>query len=158
MCIEAVRREAVTVIPLFIKALKNIFSYGISQYNKNSAYKMTFNVSEEKKWSSQYKKIWNEVESQLFKRLATEPIKDEGKYNYGKLKTWQDCIKTIFHGQGVPYDVYCNATAVLKIESAYRQGKNHHPQVYLEECKYTAIEKQQHAMLSDDEADKFFEV
>ena len=27
---------------------------------------MSFNVSEEKEWMSQYKKIWNEVESQLF--------------------------------------------------------------------------------------------
>ena len=52
------------LIPLFIKTLKNIFSYGVSQYDKNSAYTMSFNVSEEKKWMSQYKKIWNEVESQ----------------------------------------------------------------------------------------------
>ena len=36
------------VIPLFIKTPKDIFSYGVSQYDKNSAYKMSFNVSEEK--------------------------------------------------------------------------------------------------------------
>ena len=46
---------------------------------------MSFNVSGEKEWVSQYKKIWNEVESQLFEKLATEPIK--GKYVCGKLKT-----------------------------------------------------------------------
>ena len=34
------------LIPLFIKTLKNIFSYGVSQYDKNSAYTMSFNVSE----------------------------------------------------------------------------------------------------------------
>ena len=45
---------------------------------------MSFNVSEEKEWVSQYKKIWNEVESQLFEKLATEPIK--GKYVSGKKK------------------------------------------------------------------------
>ena len=45
---------------------------------------MSFNVSEEKEWMSQYKKIWNEVGSQLFEKLATEPIK--GKYVRGKLK------------------------------------------------------------------------
>ena len=54
------------LIPLFIKAPKNIFSYGVSQYNKNSAYTMSFNVSKEEAWKTQYKKIWNEVESQLF--------------------------------------------------------------------------------------------
>ena len=41
-----VNRE--TIIPLFIKTPKNIFSYGLSQYNKNSAYGMSFNVSEDR--------------------------------------------------------------------------------------------------------------
>ena len=103
------------LIPLFIKTPKNIFSYGVSQYNKNSAYTMPFNVSEEKEWMSQYKKIWNKVESQLFEKLATEPIK--GNNVHGKLKTWKKDIKSNFHGQVPPYNVYCNATAVLKIES-----------------------------------------
>ena len=85
-------------IPLFIKTPKNVFSYDVSQYNKNSAYTMSFNVSEEKEWVSQYKKIWNEVESQLFEKLATELIKGEGRYIHGKLKTWKERIKTSFHG------------------------------------------------------------
>ena len=71
--------------PLFIKKPKNIFSYGVSQYDKNSTYTMSFNISEEEAWKTQYKKIWNEIESQLFEKLATEPIK--GKYIRGKLKT-----------------------------------------------------------------------
>ena len=65
---------------MFIKAAKNVFSHGVSQYDKNSAYTMSFNVSEEKEWTFQYKKIWNEVESQLFEK----PIKR--KYVCGKLK------------------------------------------------------------------------
>ena len=36
------------LIPLFIKTPKNIFSYGVSQYHKSSAYTMSFNISEEK--------------------------------------------------------------------------------------------------------------
>ena len=145
------------LIPLFFKTPRDIFSYGVSQYDKNSAYTMSFNVSEAKEWVSQYKKIWNEVESQLFEKMATEPIKIEGRYVYGKLKTWKERIKTNFHGQDVPYDMYCNATAVLKIDSVYKQGKNYHPQVYVEECKYTDAENQQRNMLSDDD-DGFFEV
>ena len=35
-----------TVIPLFIKMPKNKFSFGVSQYNKNSAHTMSFNISE----------------------------------------------------------------------------------------------------------------
>ena len=60
--------------------------------------------------------------------MATEPVKGEGKYANGKLKTWKECKKINFHSQDIPYDMYCNATAVLKIDSAYKQGK---------ECKYT---------------------
>ena len=71
------------LIPLFIKIPKNMFSYGVSQYDKNSAYTMSFNVSEAKEWVSQYKKIWNEVESQLFEKMATEVIKREGRYVNG---------------------------------------------------------------------------
>ena len=95
---------------------------------------MSFNVSEAKDWVSQYKKIWNEVESQLFEKLVTEPIKGEGKYVHGKLKTWKERITTNFHGQDVPYDMYCNAIVMLKIDSVYKQGKNYYPEVYVEEC------------------------
>ena len=45
------------LIPLFIKTPKNVFSHGVSQYDKNSAYTMSFNVSEEEAWKTQYKKI-----------------------------------------------------------------------------------------------------
>ena len=84
------------LIPLFIKTTKNIFSYGVSQYDKNSAYTISFNVSEEKEWMFQYKKIWDKVESQLFEKLATEPIK--GNNVRGKLKTWKKDTKPNFHG------------------------------------------------------------
>ena len=53
--------------------------------------------------------------------------------------------------------MHCNATAVLKIDSVYKQGKNYRPQ--LEECKYTDAENEQCNMLSDDDDDdRFFEV
>ena len=120
------------LIPLFIKTPKNIFSHGVSQYDKNSAYTMPFNVSDEKEWVAQYKQIWNEVESKLFEKLATELIKREGRYVHGKLKTWKERIKTNFNGQDVLYDMHYNATAVLKIDSVYKQGKNYHPQAYAE--------------------------
>ena len=50
---------------------------------------------------------------------------------------------------------------MLKIDSVYKQGKNYHPQVYVEECKYTDAENQPcNNMLSDDDEDDdgFFEV
>ena len=58
-----------TLIPLFIKTSKDIFSYGVLQYDKNSASTMSFNVSEEMAWKAQYKKIWNEIESVIWKNV-----------------------------------------------------------------------------------------
>ena len=75
------------LIPLFTKTPKIVFSYGVSQHEKNSAYTMSFNVSEENQWVSQCKKIWNAIESQFFEKMATEPIKREGRYINSKLKT-----------------------------------------------------------------------
>ena len=46
-----------TIIPLFIKMPKNIFSYGESQYDKNSSYTMSFNISEAPERGLQYKPI-----------------------------------------------------------------------------------------------------
>ena len=54
--------------------------------------------------------------------------------------------------------MYCNAKAVLKIDSVYKQGKNYHPQTYIEECIYTDVEKQRRNMLSNDDDDGLFEV
>ena len=73
------------LIPLLIKTPSDIFSYGVLQYDKNSAYTMSL-------------QIWNEVESQLFEKMATEPIKKESRYVNGKLKTWKERIRTSFHG------------------------------------------------------------
>lgn len=46
-----------TVTPLFIKTPKNIFGYGVFQYNKNSTYTTSFNVSEVPNWILHYRNI-----------------------------------------------------------------------------------------------------
>ena len=117
---------------------------------------MPFNVSEAREWVLQYRNICNEVKSQLFEKLSTEPIKGEGKYVHGKWKMWKERIKTNFHDQNVPYDMYCNTTAVLKIDSVYKQSKSYHPQVHVEECKCKDAGDQQCNMLSNE--DGYFEI
>ena len=66
--------------------------------------------------------------------------------------------KTNFHGQILPCDMYFNATAISKIDSVIKQGKNYHTQTYVEECKYTDAENKQFSMLSDDNDEGCFEV
>ena len=90
-------------------------------------------------------------DSRTYKRI-------ESKYMYGKLKTWKELIKMNLHGQDVPYNINYNVTAVLKIDSIYKQSKNYHPQVYVEECKYTDAESQQCSMFSDSDDDGYFEL
>ena len=45
----------------------------------------------------------------------------------------------------------CNGC--VKDYSVFKQGKNYHPQVYVEEWKCTDAENQQCSMLSDDDDD-----
>ena len=71
-------------------------------------------------------------------------------------KKWKELIKTNFQNQDVPYYMYCNPTAILKIDSVYKQSKNYHPQVHVEECKNTDAESQQCSMLSDSDDDGYF--
>ena len=65
------------IMPLSIKTPKNIFNYGVSQYDKKSTYTISFHVSEAPEWVLQYRNITNEVTSKLFGKLATGPIKGE---------------------------------------------------------------------------------
>ena len=46
-----------TIISLFIKTPKNIFSYGISQYKKKLTYTISYKVSEVREWVLHYRNI-----------------------------------------------------------------------------------------------------
>ena len=47
------------------------------------------------------RKIWNDIESQLLEKLATEILKRENKSMHGELKMWKEWIRTNFYGQDV---------------------------------------------------------
>ena len=66
------QEDGETIIPLLIKTPKYVFSYSVSQYDKNSTSTMSFNVSKAPGWVLQYRNIWNEVESQLFKKYQQD--------------------------------------------------------------------------------------
>ena len=105
---------------------------------------MSFNVSEEKAWKAQNEKIWNEVESQLFEKTA-KMVTDKRRR---QVRLWQvenveKTHKDQFSWSRRSMQFNCNAVAVLKIDSVYKQGKSYDPQVYVEECKYTDTEKRQ---------------
>ena len=45
-----------------------------------------------------------------------------------------------FHGQDIPYEMYCNETAVLEFDTVYKQSKNYHPR-YMLKCVNTLMQK-----------------
>ena len=49
---------------------------------------------------------------------------------HGELNAWNEFFKTNFHGQDVPYNMYCNAIEVSRIYFVDKQTKNYHPRVY----------------------------
>ena len=54
------------IIPLYIKTPKNVFSNGVTQYNENSAYTMSFDLDGHKDWFEKYELVWNKVEQKTF--------------------------------------------------------------------------------------------
>ena len=55
---------------------------------------------------------------------------------HSEIIAWKERIKKSFHGNCVPYNMHGNKTAVVKVGSANKQGKNCHYQVYVKNCKY----------------------
>ena len=106
------------IIPLYIKAPKIVFSNGVTQYNENSAYTMSFDLDGHKDWLEKYELVWNKVEQKMFRCLTKNPVKKD-RYVNGKLKTWKEEISTNFHGKNVPHEGRCEATAILKVSSVY---------------------------------------
>jgi hypothetical protein len=141
------------IVPLYIKTPKNCSSSGVSRYNEFSAWKMGFNVFEDKEWISKYESIWRKVEALLGEKFDGTPLNNK-KYINAKLITWDGEIKTRFRGSdwSKPEDIgACHATGILKIASVYRKGSNYHLQVFLKECKYEKRDVSFESQLSDDE-------
>ena len=139
------------IIPLLIKTPKDIYcTKGVTQYDENSKYSMSFLLEDHLDWKTKYNLIWSKIEKEIGKSLTVDPIKNECFLN-GKIRSYKDEILTNFHKQEVPYDVSCQISSVLCINSVYNQGKNYYPQVYVEECKYKKIERLTCNLLSDSE-------
>ena len=142
------------VIPLYIKTPKKCHSSGCQQYDKNSAWKMGFDVSEDERWIIKFKAICDEIESLILQKLSSAPLNRE-KYINPKLITWEDNCYTRFNGELInPEDLkglYCKATGVLKLASVYRQKSDYYLQVFLKECKFKKFNMNFRSMLTDSE-------
>ena len=55
---------------------------------------------------------------------------------------WNGCIKTNFHGEEVPYEIYGKGKIVLEADFVYKHGKSYHLQVHVEEYNCAVAESQ----------------
>ena len=87
------------IIALYIKTPPKVFSYGVTQYSKNSAWKMGFNVEDhEEGWVKDCRKVLKVVEDQMFTTFTSPPVK-ESSFLHAKVKQWKDKIWTNFLGK-----------------------------------------------------------
>ena len=101
------------LIPLFIKTPKNIFSYGMSQYDKTLPIQCHLVSLRKKSGCLNIKRFGMSLSHSCLKKWW-QPIKGEGRYVHSKLNMRKEHMKTNFHGPDVPYDMYCNAMVVLQ--------------------------------------------
>ena len=145
------------IVALRVKTPKNIFSFGVSQYNVGSPWNMGFNLEGHEDWLEKYRKIWVAVEEQVFQTFTKDPINKE-RYINPKLKEYNGQITTKYHGRDVPYGKCCDARGVLRVASVYKQGNNCYPQIYLDECVYRDVDHQGVLLLSDDDGNDMADV
>ena len=140
------------VIPLYIKTPKKCHSSGCQKYDKNSAWKMGFDVSDDERWIIKFKAICDKIESLISQKLSSPPLNNE-KYINPKLLSWDGKICTRFNRALInPEDLgYCEATGILKIGSVYLQKLNCYLQIFLKECKFKECDIQFQSMLTDSE-------
>ena len=81
-----------------------------------------------------YNEIWEKIKNSLKKEFDSKPVYNE-KYLKAKTKSYNGKINTNFHDNKIPKEgnqLIC--LSVILIDSVFRTGKNHYPQVFLE-CK-----------------------
>ena len=86
-----------------------------------------------------YNQVWNEIKELLGGvKFCSEPIYDDS-YIKAKVKTFSDVIKTLFSGGDIPKErAEYACIACISVDSVLKVDKKNYPQVYLEQCKYKA--------------------
>ena len=84
-----------------------------------------------------YDQIWDVVKNKLI-NFHGQPVY-EYRYLKAKVREFEGVIKTNFLGNDVlKENMHYTCIACITIDSVLRIDKKSHPQVYLEECKYSA--------------------
>ena len=98
-------------------------------------------------------KVWEKIRRLIGKKFNSEPVYGD-KYIKAKIKSYNNDIRTTFHGEGnsrkVPKES-CTYKCLLLIllDSVIQMGKKYYPQTLLEECKYKLTKKKEDLITND---------
>ena len=98
-----------------------------------------------------YNEIWKNVSNIIKTEFDIKPVCNK-KYLETKIKSYNGKIIKNIHNNKIPKEgSQCNCISVILIDLIYRKDKkNYYPQVFLEECKYVAKEKEMSKSITDD--------
>ena len=97
---------------------------------------MKLYISKDNGLLEKYNEIWEKVKNSIKKEFDSEPVYNE-KYLKAKIKSQNGKINMKFHNNKIPKEgSQCICLSVILIDSVFRKGNNHYPQVLLAECKH----------------------
>ena len=95
-------------------------------------------VADDKELLKEYTKVWEKIRDLICKKIDSEPIYGD-KYIKTKIKSYNNDIRTNFHGEGNTRKVPKESNSykclpLIVLDSAIKMGKKYYPQILLEEC------------------------
>ena len=111
-------------------------------------------LADDKEFLKEYTKVWEKTKVLIGKKIDAEPVYSD-KYIKTKIKSYNNAIRTNFHGEGnsrkVPKE-NCSykCLSLISLDSIIQMGKKYYPQTLLEECKYKLIKKKIEDLITND--------
>ena len=111
-------------------------------------------LAHDKEFLKEYTKVWEKIKDLIGKKFDAEPVYSD-KYIKTKIKSYNNDIRTHFHGEGnsrkVPKE-NCSykCFSLIPLDSVIQMGKKYYPQTHLEKCKYKLTKKKIEDLIIDD--------
>ena len=110
---------------------------GYIKYFENGSKSMSFFIKDDEV-SDKYSETWDAIKNKLNLKFHIKPVYKQ-KYLKAKVREFDGLIKTKFWGNNVPKEImHYTCIAYITIHSVINIDEKNRPQVYLEECKYSA--------------------
>ena len=111
-------------------------------------------LADDKELLKEYTRVCGKIRDLIGKKFDAESAYGD-KYIKTKIKSYNNDIRTNFHGEGKSRKVpkgscSCKCFLLITLDSVIKMGKKYHPQTLLEECKYKLTKKKIEDLITDD--------